>query len=370
MAPPQTKIPAYLRQLEFQQAKNEKQSCHSKRFSTINEELTKLETPLPQSVITNNAKDASVEDTYLVMDTPTSNSPSQYDLGTRWQSVREYSVLLAVFGAVLTSVLPILTIGGSFLLLVVIMKFPQLRHVPSNLLLASLAVSDLLIGILVQPLHSAACLCALITDNCSAIPSTFLYYFGSLLAYSSCLCITLITVDKYVSMAESLHYTTIVTKTRIIRAIFFSWAISVVLPVMRLIPSFPTTIIRVFQIILISLVLTVLIFSYMKIFCVSRRHKREIYTQIQAVTRGPRADQHLKKANTLFLVVGAVFINYSPLLIIQVLLNANIAKDQVKIIHPFAVTFFLFNSSVNPLIVFLRSRKLRTFLKKLVKCNT
>ena len=306
-----------------------------------------------------------MENTSLTVDMPTPSSP-QYHQGPRWQNVGEYSVPLAVFGAVLTSVLPALSIGGSILLLVVIMKFPQLRHVPSNLLVASLAVSDLLIGLLVQPLHAAACLCALITDNCSAIPSTFLFYAGSLLASSSCLNVAMITMDRYICIVKSLRYFTIVTETRAIQAIIISWVISAVLPVMRFIPSFPLTVFRVFQIILISSVLFAIIFCYWKIFCISQHHKRQIISQLQAVTQGP-IEQEFQSAKTVFLVVGAVLLSYTPLLVIQLLLNLNLIKDEVKIVHPFAVSLFLLNSSVNPLIIFFRSRKLRRFLKKLFK---
>ena len=301
------------------------------------------------------------------MNMPTSNS-AHHDLGSHWQNVREYSVPLAVFGAVFTSALPVLSIGGSILLLVVIIKFPQLRHVPSNLFLASLAVCDLLIGLLVQPLHAAGCVCALITDNCSAIPSTFIFYATSLLAYSSCLNITLITIDRYICIVESLRYLTIVTETRATQAIIINWAISVVLPVMRVIPSFPRTVFTVVQIILLSSVLFVIFYCYWKIFCISQSHKRQIISQLQAVTQGP-IEQEFQSAKTVFLVVGAVILSYAPSLAVQLLLNFNLVEDHIKFFRPFAITLYLLNSSVNPLIIFHRSRKLRRFLKKLFKRN-
>ncbi len=308
-----------------------------------------------------------MENHSLATDISTTNSP-YVGLGSRWQYVREYSVPLAVFGAFLTSALPVLSVGGSILLLVVIMKFPQLRDVPSNLLLASLAVSDLQIGLLVQPVHAAGCLCALTKSNCSVIPSTFLFYVGSLLAYSSCLHIAMITIDRYICIVESLRYLTIVTETRAIRVILISWLTSAVLPVMRLIPFFPMTIFRVFQILMLLSVLFVIFFCYGKIFCISQRHKRQIISQLQAVTQGP-IEQEFQSAKTVFLVVGAVLLSYAPSIAIQFLLNVNLIKDHVEILHPFAVTFFLLNSSLNPLIIFIRSRKLRRFLKKLFKRN-
>lgn len=288
-------------------------------------------------------------------------------LGSRWENVREFSFLLTVIGAVLTTVLPVLSIGGSSLLLIVITKYQQLRHVPSNLLLASLAVADLLIGVLVQPLHGLACVCVLIGTECSSTSYSDAHrYVGSLLTYSSCLNIAVITIDRYICIVESLRYPVIMTKARAIQGIIVSWAISVVLPVTRLIPSYPLILITFSQIILISAVLSVIIFCYIKISSISRQHKRDICCQLQAVTKGP-VNQDFKTVKTVFLVVGAVILSYVPLLAVQVCLAFNVLKDEVEIIHPFAVTFCLLNSSVNPLIIFFRSGKIRSFLSRFLK---
>ena len=314
------------------------------------------------------SKDHSMENISLAMDTPTPNS-SCYNLGSRWHDVREYSLPLAVFGAVFNCMLPVLSIGGNILLLVVIMKFPQLRHIPSNILLASLAASDLLIGLFVQSFHAAMSVGVLTTDGCSTlvdIPSTVFFYFSSFLVYSSSLNIAMITIDRYICIVVSLRYISIVSETRAVQAIIFTWAISAVLPVTRVIPSFPLTAIRALQIILISSVLLVIIFCYVKIFCISQRHKRQIISQLQTVTRGP-IEQDFKSAKTVFLVVGAVLFSYTPLLAIQFLFSFNLMKDHVNIFYLFAVTIFLLHSSVNPFIIFFRSRKLRRFLRKLLK---
>lgn len=304
----------------------------------------------------------------MVGNTPTASSPS-FQLGSRWQDVLEYSIPLAVFGAVLSCVPLIVSIGGNILLLVVILKSPQLRNVPFNLLLASLAVSDLLIGLLVQSLHGAMSVCVLISVKCSSlldIHHRVLSYLGTFLAISSCLNIAIMTIERYILVVESLQYHSVVTKTRVIQAIFTGWMISAVFPSTRLFPSFPVIAIRVFQIVVICSILVVLIFCYMKIYCVSRRFKRPKTPQLHEVAQEPRK-QDFRSLNTVFLVVAAVFISYTPLLIVQFLLNFSRLIYQVKIFHPFAVTVFLISSSVNPLILFFRSRKLRRYLKRLLK---
>ena len=285
--------------------------------------------------------------------------------GPSWQNVRKYSVPLAHFGAVFTLVLPFLSISGSILLMAVILRFPQLRHIPSNLLLMSLSASDLLIGLLAQPLHG---LCALSKERCASIvpiPPIFLLYFGSFLFYSSCLNLTMMTVDRYICIVESLRYQTIVTETRVNMAIIITWSISAVIPLLRFNLSL-IIISKILMVIFLASVLLIIIFCYTRIFCISRSHKRQITRQLQAVTQG-RAQQEFKSANTMFLVIGAVLVSYIPLMMINILLTAGIFNYVVKIVHPFAATFVVLNSSINPWIIIYRSPKLHRFLKKLFK---
>ena len=288
----------------------------------------------------------------------------------QWGNVYIYSVPLAVFGAVLTSLLPVFSIAGSALLVTVIMKFPQLRQIPSNILLASLALSDLLIGLLIQPLFAAFSWCTMTSSSiCTSLMDinvTVGMYFASVLMFSSSLSVAVITIDRYICIVESLRYISIVTKTRVIRTVIISWLISAVLPAIRLFPSLQGTVLRVFQFLLLSAMLCINIFCYLRIFFISQRHKRQILSQLKAVIQGP-IEQDFKSAKTVFIVVGAVFLSYTPLIMIQFLLHFDPLQDEVKIIHPFSVTIFLLNSSLNPLIIFCRSRKLRRFLIKLFK---
>ena len=313
-----------------------------------------------------------MENISLDMNTTTPNSHLYSELGSGWEMVREFSFPLAVFGAVLSTILPVMSVGGSVLLLVIIMKFPQFRHVPSNLLLASLATSDLLIGLSVQPFHSAMSVCALTADDCHTLkdnrPRTIIDYFSSFLAHSSCLNIAAITIDRYICIKYALRYPSIVTEYRVAKAILSIWTLSTVLPGAHFISSFKLTTIRALQIIIISLVLFAIIYCYAKIFCISRRHKRQITSQLQAVSQGP-IEKEFQSARTVFIVLGAVILCYTPVLLLQLLLIFNLIEHHIKILQPFAVTLFLLNSSINPFIIIIRRRKIRTFLKKLIKRN-
>ena len=54
---------------------------------------------------------------------------------------------LSILNLVIYGCSPVMSVGGSTLLILAVIKFPHLREIPSNLLLTSQAVRDLLIGL-------------------------------------------------------------------------------------------------------------------------------------------------------------------------------------------------------------------------------
>ena len=166
----------------------------------------------------------------------TPNSPG-YELCLGWKNVRDFSVPLAAFGTVLSTLMPFVSAGGSILLVLIILKFHRLRCFPSNILLASLASSDLLTGLLVQSYHSAMSVCAITTGESRSltdIPPAVPTYFASFLVHSCCLNLATITVERYICIAYSLQYHSIVTDNRVTKAVVVTWVISAVLPALRL----------------------------------------------------------------------------------------------------------------------------------------
>lgn len=289
-----------------------------------------------------------------------------------WKSVRDISFPLTVFSATVNMLMCVLTAGGCSLLIAVILMCQQLRRIPSNLLLGSLAASDLMIGLLLQPFNSAMVVCALSTDGSPSlpelIPKYIRVYIESVLVHLSCLNIVAITLDRYLCITYPFQYHDKVTKSKVFMALVVNWAVSVTLPLLRFVPSFSMTAIRILQIFVISSVLFIVMFCYMKIFRIAQRHKKQIICQMQAASQGLR-EQEFKSANTVFIVVAAVILCYTPLLVAQFLCIFNPLYDRLKIVKRFAITSCLLQSSLNPIIIFYRSRKFRRFAKRLLKCK-
>ncbi|KAJ7374588.1 hypothetical protein OS493_004926 [Desmophyllum pertusum] len=290
--------------------------------------------------------------------------------------LRRFFYPLAVLNCVIDGCLPITSVGGSALLIAAVIKFPQLRDVPSNFLLASQAFCDLLIGLLVQPLLTARHVSFLLGKCLLISQSNFFKGFASYwlhaLLFSSCLNICLITIDRYICIAHSLRYQTLVTDEGVIKAITASWLFSLAFAIIQALPFLPETTIvkttvRVFSVIPPLLLVFTTFFCYTKMAKIARRHKRQIRAQMNVI-QGP-TEQDFQSTKTTLLMVGVIFLCYVPAVIVVLGLYANNNLALLEAIKPFVATLAILNSSINPLVYYVRSRKIRRYVWKVLKCE-
>ena len=116
----------------------------------------------------------------------------------------------------------IFSIFGNAVVLAAIFKTPSIRS-SSILLLCSLAVSDLFVGTLIQPLYIAS----LLTRN-KLLDS--LWFTVSFAACGISLCtITAISVDRFLALHYHMRYPSLVTKSRTVYSIAIIWLLILLL---------------------------------------------------------------------------------------------------------------------------------------------
>ncbi|XP_030648608.1 trace amine-associated receptor 13c-like [Chanos chanos] len=125
---------------------------------------------------------------------------------------------------VFLSTVSVFTVVLNLLLIISISHFKQL-HTPTNLLILSLAVADLMVGLIVIPVESIK-----LIESC--------WYFGELLCslfqatvftviFASLYNLVLIAIDRYLAICDPLQYYAKITTTRTILLIFLIWSYSV-----------------------------------------------------------------------------------------------------------------------------------------------
>ena len=124
-----------------------------------------------------------------------------------------------IINCVLNAPLMFISILGNTLVLAAIMKTPSIRSTPHVIMLCSLAVSDLLVGLIAQPIYIAK---QLTKDR-------FVEHAALMIGYSLCgvsfFTITAITVDRFLALHYHMRYATLVTESRVKYTLITIWLI-------------------------------------------------------------------------------------------------------------------------------------------------
>ncbi|XP_041815266.1 trace amine-associated receptor 1-like, partial [Chelmon rostratus] len=223
-------------------------------------------------------------------------------------------VLLYVFLGSLSAV----TICGNLLVIISIIYFKQL-HTPTNSLILSLAVADLLVGLVVFPFNMEFSV-----SSCVFSENVFCKIgenFDITLCTASILNLCCISIDRYYAVCHPLTYRTKINVHVVVVMIVVSWSVSVVVAI-----SFVTagldqdkcqekcfTDVQLANILgfLCSFYLPVILMLciYLKIFLVAQRQVRSI----QGTKSGATASKMERKATkTLATVMGVFLMCWSP----------------------------------------------------------
>uniref|UniRef100_A0A6Q2ZER7 G-protein coupled receptors family 1 profile domain-containing protein n=1 Tax=Esox lucius TaxID=8010 RepID=A0A6Q2ZER7_ESOLU len=260
------------------------------------------------------------------------------------------------------SLISVVTVFLNLLVIISISHFKHL-HTPTNLLILSLAVSDLLVGLIVIPAMTVA-----ILEPCWVLGE----YFCALLIYATYTCtsislgnLVLISIDRYVAVCDPLMYLSKITISRISYCIAFTWCSSIIYNAVLIkvsvnvqVPSkcfeecyfvegFVWSMIIDFVITMV-VPCSIIITLYLKIFMVARSQARKILSNgctLSSVTTVQANTSERKATKTLAIVIFHYLICWIPLYFIQYVYLANHNSSIA-----FIIFLLLFNSFINPII--------------------
>ena len=196
----------------------------------------------------------------------------------------------------------------------------------------SLAVSDLCVGLIVQPLYVAVLLmsCQRDAENNQIYHTTSSAYFitVNLFAYASFFSVTALTADRFMAIHLHLRYQEIVTLRRVVGAVISIWVCSAFFSLMvglRLIPTQNVEFYASCASIEIACFIIMAVL-YCKIYSVVRRHANDIHAlQIQQAAQNDQNRATVRKsAVTTFYVYLGFFVCYLPntLIYLAVVINS------------------------------------------------
>lgn len=256
-----------------------------------------------------------------------------------------------------TAIIICTTLFGNAAILITIWKTSSLHSV-ANILLSSLAVSDLSVGLIVQPLFIASL-------RWTTYLAFILYViFGTFFNIASFLNVTAIGIERLLALQLHLRYNAEVTSLRVTVVIIFIWLFS------GIVSSFSLWIPKVFYIAPSILYISVLAGNfvvYFKIYLIIRRHQRQIQPQQQQHNIFSDVKRFKRTALKTFFACIVLICCYMPYsLVVKIALIEGL-KFSTRVYFITVALIFL-NSTINPLLYYWRDKEIRRALKRLFCC--
>ena len=264
---------------------------------------------------------------------------------------------------ILSTFISITATIGNLLVLVTIWRSPRL-HSPSKTLLFGLALSDLCVGIVSEPLYVG--FQAVLFENSGKITSCTLVNMRTLISIFltavTLLTVTAMSVDRYLAIYLHLRYEQVGTENRARKVILCLWFISsvpLVIIIFHPMTSFSLATLT------IAVCVVIILFVWIKIYQVVRHHQAQIQDQMAAAMQPFNMARFRNSAINTMLVLVIVLVCYTPFLVSNIFVTANSNSSNVLFLEICHIIVLL-NSSLNPLVYFWRERDLRARAKQLV----
>ena len=246
---------------------------------------------------------------------------------------------------------------------------------PLRTLLLSLAVSDVGVGLLVQPFYISTMVTWLKQKRIDCI------YYKRLMAVMKFFCVSsvcnvvTISLDRFLAVHLHLRYQELVTHKLVIAAVISVWLFSAIISTSvfwdpLLISSL------VIGLVIMTVCPIVVVIVYWRIYIVLKRHKIQIKgLQIQELQQGVQNGDLLNFLRKLrksvlgtFLVCIVFLICYLPCFILSVLLIARLLSASCfYVARLYEMTLFFLHSSLNPVMYCWKMRPIRRTLMDIMR---
>ena len=285
-------------------------------------------------------------------------------LGTRqWRD--EYFTVAVYKSLIATSVIngvsfPFTALLNAVFILSILFK-PNLWRKKSTIMMGYLAVTDLLVGVIVQPMFLASALCQKIGRCSSCAVDTVRAYLLRVSCGSSFVHVTLMAWERYIAVKHALHYKLVVTTKRILAGTIAAWFVSVAF---ICITFFHVTLSNILLAIELLISFAVIVYFYKVIYLESMRHRREIKASNPLPETNRLRENEFKATKTTAVIFCCLLICYGPSFVVIRIRkfflpgNSSYATNWAYI-YPWIPTLAMLSSLLNPLIYGWRVKEFR-----------
>ena len=261
---------------------------------------------------------------------------------------------IVIINCALNAPLMLISIIGNTLVLAAISRTPSLRS-SSTVFLFSLAVSDLLVGLVVQPVYIANEL----TNNLLRKVMTTMAMAACGVSIST---MTVISVDRFLALHYHMRYPNLMTTNRAMYTSATLWIINFLLSLLSFLNMNAYYFAGAIGVAFCLLFSTV---CYIRIYRIVRKHQLQIQQQaVDSMNAENNRNMHRSKRSAIntFIFYIVMILCYTPLIISMIMLGI----PNIPVTKPWnlADTVAFLNSAINPFLYCWRLRELQTAVVK------
>ena len=273
----------------------------------------------------------------------------------------------------------IFTVPGNLLIILSVLLDPKknLRRTPYILLILNLAITDLIVGAMVEPL-------SMVTHWREAHGLSIKYAWLSQFVYFMCctaslLSLCILTIDRYLAITSPMWYRANMTNTRVLQASVVIWVLSISCSALLFATGF-VTYAFIFATLTLFCAIFILAFTYVRIFLVVKRKAKELVNLHQDDAERKKAEERnmlweRKLTKTHLTMLLAFLACYGPACTMIYLMNA-CSICSCEVIHWLIDMHFvliILKSLINPFVYALRlsgfREAIRFFLRACLRCR-
>ena len=272
-----------------------------------------------------------------------------------------------IFLSVINLLMSACTIFLNVLVMIAVKTSPRLKT-NCNMLLASLAGTDLMTGAIGQPLTVTKQIHRLGGSSVDSYSVCLLEGAVTITSVTASIQhLALLSIERYLAIMHPYKYPEIITKHRLVASAVTVWSVAALTTVLTYIFSLNNVFNSVFRVFLIVASISILIFCQIAVYREARSQMLKIASQQISTEARETFLKENKALNTTRIVIGVVLLSFVPLFLFRLFMMPFLSSPAMKFVMEYAFrSLALCNSVCNPLIYCARNKEFRKAFKRLL----
>lgn len=289
----------------------------------------------------------------------------------------ELSYPTSIILAILHTISGLLSVGGNLFVLIAIFQTQSL-HSTSNYFIASLAVADLSVGLIISPLWVTKSVLN-IWEN-SHFLTTFTEFMSMQTLFTTTYSLAFVSYDRYLAVTSVFRYLHLMTTKRCVISIVLVWVFSFGFSAVRFAVTNPLLLPYLWTVVAVicyTIPFTIIAYSYYFIFKEARRQRRQIEAVENSISTREASDttrnasKNRKAAYTIGIVIGLYLLFAFPSMVItaiQLITRDNCLKLRIIRAWFWGALVSFASSACNPWVYAARLKEYRQAFKSIFNC--